>query len=89
MVDGPEFKPGGFVPDGPQDVIMQKPTVFLRADVANALGQLETVQELIEHLAVQDSERLEDRAEAWGYTRDPDRVSPDAMTVTFDRPGEQ
>lgn len=86
----PEFNPGGFVPDGPQDVVMLERTVFIRIDASPAVRQLAAVQEFIGHMAEQDPERLEqDRAEAWGYTYDPTRHSPDAMTVTFDRDPEE
>lgn len=76
MSSDPEFKPGGGVPDGPMHVSLQDGEPIVRADV--------TAFQFMRFMAEQDPERLErDRAEAWGC--DPTRLSPDAMTVTFDR----
>ncbi|MFJ8923818.1 hypothetical protein ACIREK_30625 [Streptomyces sp. NPDC102415] len=80
MSGTPEFKPGGGVPDGPVHIRLQDGETFVRPDV--------TAAEFIRFMAEQDPERLErDRAEAWGdHTA---RLSPDAMTVTFDPTIEQ
>lgn len=77
MSSAPEFNPGGIVvPTGPVYVNRQDLEPVLRPDVAAEM--------FIQHMAAQDPERLErDRAEAWGDGLDH---SPDAMTVTFDRP---
>lgn len=32
----PEFKPGGFVPSGPENVVLQEPTLFVRLDALTA-----------------------------------------------------
>lgn len=80
MSDTPEFKPGGGVPDGPLHISLQDGEPIVRADV--------TASQFIQFMAEQDPERLErDRAEAWGDRTA--RLSPDAMTVTFDPATEQ
>lgn len=80
MSSTPEFKPGGGVPDGPVRISLQDGEPIVRADV--------TASEFIRFMAEQDPERLErDRAEAWGERTA--RLSPDAMTVTFDPTTEQ
>lgn len=80
MSNEPAFKPGGGIPEGPVRISLQDGEPIVRADV--------TASEFTRFMAEQDPERLErDRAEAWG--RDPARLSPDAMSVTFDRTAEQ
>ncbi|MGV2914754.1 hypothetical protein [Streptomyces alfalfae] len=74
----PEFKPGGGVPTAPQ---YATPKSLGRIVVINtARAQLaETravVDALAQHMAAQDPEQLE-------------QLSPDAMTVTFDRTTER
>jgi hypothetical protein len=82
----PAFNPGDGVTADPQYATRESLGRIVVVNTARAqlAATRAAVDALTQHMADQDPESLEqDRAAAWGY--DMEMLSPDAMTVTFDR----